>query len=315
MAKYLVTGGAGFIGSHLVDALLANGHEVAVLDDFSTGRVENVSSAAKVIRANITDPLVVREALAGSNGCFHLAAIASVQRGNEDWLACHKVNQSGTVTVLDAARANGGIPVVYASSAAVYGDTDGAIAVEDRLPAPLTAYGADKLGSELHADIGWRIHRVPSFGCRFFNVYGPRQDPSSSYSGVISIFARRASEGQELIINGDGEQIRDFIHVSDIVAHLLAAMNLLHCKPAAYVANVCTGRGTNVRDLADLIANLAERPTMVRLGPARPGDARHSIGNSDKATALLGIKARVELAEGLKETWDHLSGRLNTHTN
>jgi UDP-glucose 4-epimerase len=246
------------------------------------------------------------EALAGSDGCFHLAAIASVQRGNEEWLACHRVNHGGTVAVFDAARALGGVPVVYASSAAVYGDTSGAIATEERAPAPLTAYGADKLGSELHAAIGWRVHRVPSFGCRFFNVYGPRQDPSSPYSGVISIFARRASAGQALVIHGDGQQIRDFIHVSDIVAHLLAAMRLLNREPAAHVANICTGRGTSILALARLIADLAPSSVLIEHGPTRTGDIRYSIGLPVQAIALLGIEAHINLVEGIRDTWSGL---------
>ena len=308
MARYTVTGGAGFIGSHLVDALLAQGHDVVVLDDFSTGKAENLSSAVRVIRGDAANPQTVTEALAGSDGCFHLAAIASVQRGNEEWAACHRVNQGGTVAVLDAARIAGGLPVVYASSAAVYGDTGGAVAAEDRAPAPLTAYGADKLGSELHAAIGWRVHRLPSFGCRFFNVYGPRQDPASPYSGVISIFARRASDGQDLVIHGDGEQVRDFIHVSDIVAHLLAAMRLLQRDPAALVANFCTGRGTTILDLARLIADLARSPVPIRHAPARMGDIRHSIGLSARAAAALGVEAQIRLAKGLEDTWCSLAG-------
>jgi UDP-glucose 4-epimerase len=308
MARYTVTGGAGFIGSHLVDALLAQGHDVVVLDDFSTGKAENLSSAVRVIRGDAANPQTVSEALAGSDGCFHLAAIASVQRGNEEWVACHRVNQGGTVAVLDAARIAGGLPVVYASSAAVYGDTGGAVAAEDRAPAPLTAYGADKLGSELHAAIGWRVHRLPSFGCRFFNVYGPRQDPASPYSGVISIFARRASAGQDLVIHGDGAQVRDFIHVSDIVAHLLAAMRLLQRDPAALVANFCTGRGTTILELARLIAGLARSPVPIRYVPARMGDIRHSIGLSARAAAALGVEAQIRLAKGLEDTWCSLAG-------
>ena len=308
MARYTVTGGAGFIGSHLADALLAQGHDVVVLDDFSTGKPENLPCAARVIRGDTADPQAVTEAMAGSDGCFHLAAIASVQRGNEEWACSHRVNQGGTVAVLDAARIAGGMPVVYASSAAIYGDTGGAVAAEDRAPAPLTAYGADKLGSELHAAIGWRVHRLPSFGCRFFNVYGPRQDPSSPYSGVISIFARRASAGQELVIHGDGEQVRDFIHVSDIVAHLLAAMRLLQREPAAHVANICTGQGTSILGLALLISDLARLPIQIRHAPARTGDIRHSIGLAVRAAASLGIEARIGLAEGLEQTWRSLTG-------
>lgn len=309
MARYSVTGGAGFIGSHLVDALVAEGHDVVVLDDFSTGREDNLNSAARLIRGDTTDPQAVKEALQGSDGCFHLAAIASVQRGNEEWLTCHRVNLGGTVAMLDASRSVGGVPVVYASSAAVYGDTDGSIAAEERSPKPITAYGMDKLGSELQASIGWLVHRVPSFGCRFFNVYGPRQNPSSPYSGVISVFLDRALAGKELIINGDGEQFRDFIHVADIVARLLAAMSLLQQKREAYVANFCTGQGTTIKSLAHLIASLVPAPVVIRYGPPRIGDIRHSIGQADRANALLGINKYVPLSLGLRNTFHYFVRR------
>jgi UDP-glucose 4-epimerase len=308
MGKYTVTGGAGFIGSHLVDALVAQGHEVVVLDDFSTGNIDNLNPAARLIRGDTTDPGTVKEALKASDGCFHLAAIASVQRGNEEWLRCHRVNLGGTVAVLDASRAAGGIPVVYASSAAIYGDTDGAIATEERFPTPITAYGMDKLGSELHASIGWLMHRVPTFGCRFFNVYGPRQNPSSPYSGVISIFLARALAERELIINGDGEQFRDFIHVADIVTRLVAAMGLLQQKREAYVANFCTGQGTTIISLAHLIANLVPAPIVILHGPPRIGDIRHSIGLADRANSLLGIKQYIPLRLGIRNTFYSLFG-------
>jgi UDP-glucose 4-epimerase len=306
MGKYTVTGGAGFIGSHLVDALVAQGHEVTVLDDFSTGSIEYVHPSARLIRDDITDPEAVKEALKASDGCFHLAAIASVQRGNEDWLICHRVNQGGTVAVLDAARAAGGLPVVYASSAAIYGDTDGAIATEDRQPKPLTAYGMDKLGSELHASIGWHVHQVPSFGCRFFNVYGPRQNPSSPYSGVVSIFLDCAMAQRELTINGDGEQLRDFIYVDDIVVRLLAAMNLLQRKRGAYLANFCTGQGTSILGLARLVADLVPAPVRIRHASARIGDIRYSVGRADHANDLLGMQDHVPLNSGLRHTFNSL---------
>jgi UDP-glucose 4-epimerase len=310
MGRYAVTGGAGFIGSHLVDALLLQGHEVTVLDDFSTGKMEYLDPAAHLIRGDVTDPEAVKEALKGSDGCFHLAAIASVQRGNEDWLTCHRVNQGGTVAVLDASRAAGGLPVVYASSAAIYGDTDGAVASEDRQPAPLTAYGMDKLGSELHASIGWLVHQVPSFGCRFFNVYGPRQNPSSPYSGVVSIFIDSAIAGRELTINGDGEQVRDFIHIDDIVSRLLATMNLLGCKRHARVANFCTGQGTSILGLAKLVAELVPAPVRIRHATARPGDIRYSVGRADRANDLLGMQDYVPLSLGLRHT---LNGLMGSH--
>lgn len=313
MGTYTVTGGAGFIGSHLVDALVAQGHDVIILDDFSTGKIDNLNPAARLIRGDTTDPHAVKEAIKASDGCFHLAAIASVQRGNEEWLTCHRVNLGGTVAVLDASRAAGGVPVVYASSAAIYGDTDGAIATEERPPMPITAYGMDKLGSELQASIGWLVHRVPSFGCRFFNVYGPRQNPSSPYSGVISIFLGRALAGRELIINGDGEQFRDFIHVDDIVARLLAAMSLLQQKGQAYIANFCTGQGTSIKSLAYLIASSVPAPVVIRHGPARIGDIRHSIGQAERANSLLGITQYIPLSLGLPNTFYMYKSRLRTH--
>ena len=224
MALFLVTGGAGFIGSHLGDALLAAGHSVRVLDDLSTGRRGQVDPRCDFVQGDVVDPQVVRAAMAGVAGCFHLAAIASVARGNEDWRGTHLVNQTGTVTVLDAARAAGSVPVVYASSAAVYGNLGDAVAHEDVRPAPLTAYGADKLGSELHAAVALQVHGVPSVGLRFFNVYGPRQDPHSPYSGVISIFAALVAGEGTVTVHGDGEQVRDFVYVGDVVAHLMASM-------------------------------------------------------------------------------------------
>lgn len=301
MASYTVTGGAGFIGSHLAEALLAAGHGVTILDDFSTGRDGNVPKGARVLRGDVASSRDVAAALRGSDGCFHLAAVASVQRASEEWLACHRVNQTGTVAVLEAARAAGRLPVVYASSAAIYGDAAGAVATEALRPAPLTAYGADKLGSELHAAVGWRIHGVPSLGLRFFNVYGPRQDPHSPYSGVISIFARRARAGETLVVHGDGGQVRDFVHVSDVVANLLAAMRCLHAGPGSRVVNVCTGQGTSILDLAHLVARLAGAGSGVAHGPARAGDIRHSVGDPAQALRLLASPATVRLQDGLRD--------------
>lgn len=294
MSRYLVTGGAGFIGSHLVDALLAAGDTVRVLDDFSTGKEENLPPGTEMLRGDVADPATVREAMAGMDGCFHLAAIASVARGNEDWPGTHRVNVGGTVAVLDAARALGRLPVVYASSAAVYGDTGEAVAHEGLHPAPRTAYGADKLGSEQHAAVGALVHGVPSVGLRFFNVYGPRQDPDSPYSGVISIFARRAAAGEGVSVHGDGLQTRDFVFVADVVAHLQAAMRHASAHAGASVFNVCTGHETSILDLARMLG-----VRDVSHGPARAGDIRRSLGDPARAVAALGVAAGTALATGL----------------
>lgn len=302
MGLYIITGGAGFIGSHLADALLAAGHQVRVLDDLSTGRLENLDPRCQLIRADVQDGEALKRAMAGADGCFHLAAIASVARANEAWLDTHRVNQGGTVAVMQAALAAGRIPVVYASSAAIYGDLGGAIAREDAAPAPLTAYGVDKLGSELHGRIGWGVHRLPSFGLRLFNVYGPRQDPDSPYSGVISIFARLVAAGGQVCVHGDGRQLRDFVYVADVVAHLRAAMRRLEAEPGCDVVNVCTGRGTTVLDLAATLGHIHGRVPRIVHGAARAGDIRQSLGDPSRAIATLGVTARVSLVDGLSTT-------------
>ena len=301
MAHYLVTGGAGFIGSHLVDALLAAGHRVRVLDDLSTGQRANLDQEAELIVGSVAEPDTVRQAASGVDGCFHLAAVASVARANEDWLGTHRVNLGGTIAVLDAARRAGGMPVVYASSAAVYGNTAG-VASENLCPAPLSAYGADKLGSELHARAGFAVHGVPSAGFRFFNVYGPRQDPYSPYSGVISLFAGALAAGRSLTVHGDGLQTRDFVYVRDIVAFLVAGMRHAASSREALVLNACTGRETSVRALAETLGGLLQlRPTLVD-GPSRGGDVRRSVGCPQRAITVLGLTARTPLASGLEAT-------------
>jgi len=299
MSIYVVTGGAGFIGSHLADALLAAGHQVRVIDDLSTGHRRNLDPRVELFEADICDAAALRGALEGAAGCYHLAAIASVARANEDWAGTHRVNLTGSITVFDACR-GAGLPVVYASSAAVYGDIGDAVAEESLRCAPRTAYGADKYGSELHAAVGWGVHGVPSFGLRFFNVYGPRQDPASPYSGVISIFADRIARGLPVSVHGDGGQTRDFVFVADVVAHLLAAMDYCGREAGAFVSNVCTGREVSVLQLVETVARVAGREVEIGHGPARAGDIRRSVGSAERARKMLGVEAGVELGEGLK---------------
>ena len=296
--KILVTGGCGFIGSHVVDALMAAGHAPVVLDDLSTGKRSNVPDSIPVIEGTIEDSAAVSRAIAGCGAVVHLAAIASVQKCNETWAESHAVNVTGTVKVLEAARDAGRIPVVYASSAAIYGDNANTPLTEREMPAPLTAYGVDKYGSELHAGVAGRIHGVPTFGLRFFNVFGPRQDPSSPYSGVISIFASRFASGQGVAIHGDGGQVRDFVYVGDVVAHILAALKA--ADVSAPVANVCTGIPTTVLGLAETLKSMTGNRGEIVFGPARAGDIRVSIGNPEQATHRMGVRAEVSLEEGLR---------------
>lgn len=312
--RYLVTGGCGFIGSHLVDALLAAGHDVVVLDDLSTGRQSNVDPRARVIVGDVADAAQTRAAAAGIDGIFHLAAVASVQRCLDEWQRSSAVNLGGTINALDAARRDGGggVPVVFASSAAIYGDAGGQAVGEASVPAPISFYGADKLGGERHAAVAAGVFGVPATALRFFNVYGPRQDPSSPYSGVISIFAERLRRGDAVTIFGDGEQVRDFVYVGDVVAHLIAAMRRLSTlpRPAFDAFNVCTGRPTTVNALFATLCDLLGRRVEASHGPARAGDIRVSIGDPACARAALGIEAGTDLAQGLAALLD-LAPRRN----
>jgi UDP-glucose 4-epimerase len=302
MGRFVVTGGAGFIGSHLVDALLAEGHAVRVVDDLSTGHRDNLDPRAELLVGDVADAGLMRRALARMDGCFHLAAVASVARGNEDWLGTHRSNLTGTIAVLDAAREAGRLPVVYASSAAVYGDQGEGPIDEAASLQPRSAYGADKLGSELHARVAFGVHGVPTMGLRFFNVYGPRQRPDSPYSGVVSIFAARIADGLPVAIHGDGQQVRDFVYVADVVRFLRAGMARLHRRREAEVLNVCTGRATSVLALSQAVAGVVGRNARLSFGPPRSGDIHCSLGNPARARTLLGLAAETGLPEGLAHT-------------
>ena len=301
MALYLVTGGAGFIGSHLVDALLARGDSVRVLDDLSTGKRENLDRRAELIVGDVADAAQVAAAMADVDGCFHLAAVASVQLGNQDWLGTHRTNLTGAITVFDAARRakpDRTVPVVYASSAAVYGDSADLPLAETAATRPLSAYGADKLGCELHGRVAGQVHGVRTVGCRFFNVYGPRQDPGSPYSGVISIFFNRIGKGQGITIFGDGGQTRDFIYVADVVQALLASMG--RDKMLTAVFNICTGRTTSLLELAATVGRVFGREPEIAFAGGRVGDIRASLGNPAAARDILDFEAHALLEDGLR---------------
>jgi len=276
-STYLVTGGCGFIGSHLADRLIALGHRVRVLDNLSTGRLANLCDV---------------------DGCFHLAAAASVARCNADAILTNRINLVGTLTIL-ATAARRAIPVVYASSAAVYGANPSTPLGEMSETRPLSVYAADKLACELHAAVASHLHRVPTVGLRFFNVYGPRQDPASPYSGVISIFADRLARGQELTVYGDGAQVRDFVFVGDVVDVIVAAM--ARQQPGAFVCNVCTGEGTTILALTKVLADLTGVRAEIRHAPARAGDVRISIGDPRRLADAYGRVPTTTLREGLRE--------------
>jgi UDP-glucose 4-epimerase len=306
MTTWLVTGGAGFIGSHLCEALLAQGDGVRVLDDLSTGKHDNLPSSVELIVGDVADEVAVRGAFDGVAGCFHLAAIASVERGTTDWLGTHRVNLTGAITVFDAIRRlKTKVPVVYASTAAVYGDVATMPISETTERRPLSAYGADKYACELHAHVASHVHSIPTVGLRIFNVYGPRQDSRSPYSGVISIFCERIRRGASIDMFGDGLQTRDFVYVTDVVTALLAAMRLRSMD--APVFNICTGIPTSLLELAQVIAELSGTTLDVQHKPSRPGDIRHSTGSPTLSRARLSLPEPVALRTGLAKLLDWLN--------
>jgi UDP-glucose 4-epimerase len=303
MALYLVTGGCGFIGSHLCEALVRRGDSVRILDDLSTGSIENVPEGVAIVRGSVADPGLVDSLMEDVVGCFHLAAVASVERSTRDWFGSHRTNLSGAIAVFDAARRMGRgrpIPVVYASSAAIYGDCK-QLPIEETAPArPRSAYGADKYGCELHAQVASEVYGVPTVGLRFFNVYGPRQDPTSAYSGVISIFCDRLRRGFPIEVFGDGSQTRDFVFVTDVVNALLISMSQIDCGSGVF--NVCTGSATSVLRLAQLVGELCERQPEINLRPARSGEITQSVGNSMLIRRRFDLPTPVGLRCGLRKT-------------
>jgi UDP-glucose 4-epimerase len=305
MARFLVTGGAGFMGSHLVDALLKQGHTVRVLDDLSSGVRKNLPPHVELLEGDVTNPRAVEQAFDDVDVCFHLAAIASVARSNHEWLRTHEVNLTGTINIFDQARRlqpHREIPVVYASTAAIYGDC-AVVPIGERNPAaPLSAYAADKSGCELHARVAGAVHRIPTVGLRFFNLYGPRQDSRSPYSGVITRFADRLGRGEPVEIFGDGKQVRDFIYIDDAVCALCGA--IASASTNALVFNVCTGTGTTIRALAETMADLYQTDLVAYYRPARCGDVRVSIGDPRRASEQLGFRTKTTLVEGLALTFD-----------
>lgn len=302
MSRYLITGGAGFIGSHLAEALLRAGHQVRVLDDLSSGQRPR-DPAAEFLRGDVTDAGLVRQAVAGVAGVFHLAGVTAEARCQDDWSRAHRVNQGGTIAVLDAARDAGGIPVCYASSAAVYGEQGPRAIQEAARLRPHGHLGADNLGSEHQAALAFARHGVPNLGLRLFHVYGPRPDGALDEGAprdVVTIFAERILAGQVITLHGDGQQVRDFVHVSDVVRHFFAGMQLLQLQPQALVLNLCTGRGTTMRGLADLMGVVAGRVPLVQFGPRRPDDRRSVLGDPNEAIHVLGVEAGMELETGLR---------------
>jgi UDP-glucose 4-epimerase len=306
--KYVVTGGAGFIGSHLVEALLQHGHTVRVFDNFSTGKAENLaplqSPLLEIIAGDIADEKMLQAACRGVDGIFHLAAVVSVQLSIEKPAECSRTNALGTLNVFEAARTANIPRVVYASSAAIYGDNTNQPLSEVEIPAPLSPYGMDKWYGENVARLYSQLHGVASAGMRFFNVYGPRQDPKSPYSGVISIFIEAARQDKELTIFGDGNQSRDFIYVKDIIAAMLLAMH--HTGRYADIFNVASGTEITLNQLVKTMEQSLQKTIRKKYVAPRPGDIVKSAANISHIRTALGFSARHSLADGLKFTYESL---------
>jgi UDP-glucose 4-epimerase len=301
--RVLVTGGAGFIGSHLVERLLSDGHTVRVLDDFSSGRRENLAfakphAALEVVEGDIRDARAVQSAVAGIEGVFHEAALVSVPRSVEaPELSCD-INAHGTARVFDAARRGGVRRIVFASSSAVYGDT-ATLPVSEREPArPLSPYGLDKLYTEQLAALYHALYGLEAVPLRYFNVFGPRQDPSSPYSGVISIFVTRLLHGAPITIHGDGEQTRDFVYVADVVEANMKAMFGPYRGPGPL--NVAGGGRISLNVLAAILGEIVGVAPAITHAAARAGDIRHSEADITAIRAALGYAPRWTIRAGLQ---------------
>jgi len=301
---YLVTGGAGFIGSHIVDRLSADGHQIRILDDFSTGKHDNTASspAAEIITGDVGDFDTVRAAMEGVNAVFHLAAIASVAASVANPLASEHTNYRGTLNVLEAARLAGTQRVIFASSAAVYGNLPKLPKREDMPSRPLSPYAVDKLASEYACQMYHHLYGLETVALRYFNVFGPRQDPSSPYSGVISIFSESLKQGKQPIIYGDGEQTRDFVYVSDVVEANIRA--LASTTAPGMSINVATGTTVSINGLLQTICQLKDQRFSPRYKPSRQGDIRHSQADIQLARLHLDWQPVVGLDTGLRSLFN-----------
>jgi UDP-glucose 4-epimerase len=301
----LVTGGAGFIGSHAVDRLVAAGCRVVVLDDFSTGRRDNLARWAgdrrvEIVEADVAEDLSEPLAAGGFDAVVHLAARAAAARSVEDPLGDLRVNYAGTARVLAYARQSGINKVVFASSSAVYGDAVDLPIPEEAAMRPLSPYGVNKLASERLLDCYGSICGLSWTALRFFNVYGPRQQPGSPYSGVISAFARQAFAGEPLTIDGDGQQTRDFVFVGDVAEALVSAC--LDRAGEGWILNLGTGVETSIDRLARLILELSGGHSACRYGPSRAGDIRRSVARIERAGQALAYVPKFPLRDGLTRT-------------
>jgi nucleoside-diphosphate-sugar epimerase len=301
--RILVTGGAGFIGSHLVEALVKKGHRVRVLDNFFSGKRENlrgVKGDVEVVRGDCSNPAAARRAAQRIDAILHEGAVPSVARSVEDPALSHKANATATLTMLIAARDAGVSRFVYAGSSSVYGNTPKLPKHERMTPMPLSPYAVGKLMGEHYLRVFAHLYGMQTLTIRYFNVFGPRQDPNSPYSGVISRFTTALLSGETPIVHGDGFQSRDFTYVANVVDANLRALRARGL--AGQSVNVAMGRRTTLRQLLASLARETRRPSRATFGPPRPGDVRHSLADIRLARRLLGYTPIVDFETGLRRT-------------
>jgi UDP-N-acetylglucosamine/UDP-N-acetyl-alpha-D-glucosaminouronate 4-epimerase len=308
--RYLVTGGAGFIGSNIAEALVQRGDRVRILDDFSTGRRENVQAlgAVEVVEGDLRDAVTVRRAVEGVDGVFHEAALRSVPRSVDDPLSSNQVNVTGTLVLLLACRDAGVRRVVYASSSSVYGDDPALPKIETLPTRPISPYAVSKLAAEHYCQTFARLYGLETASLRYFNVFGPRQNPESKYSAVIPRFLAQALAGEPLEVHGDGEQSRDFTYIDNVVAGNLLAMDV----PAAAgeVFNIACGTRHSLLAIADAIADFLGRKLPRTHVAPRAGDVRHTLADIGKAERLLGYRPLVDFATGMRRTCEYFVARF-----
>lgn len=302
----VVTGGAGFIGSHITEALVAAGHEVRVVDNLSSGKISNLHAVRDRLafhEGNCSDEMLMMRVLKGAQAVVHQAALTSVQRSMRSPLETFRETLAASVTTLECARHAGVGRFVYAASSSAYGNTPAECKTEDLYPLPLSPYAASKVSLEMFAQAYARGFGMMTVGLRYFNVFGPRQDPDSEYAAVIPRFIKSMRQGIPPVITGDGNQSRDFTFVRNVVEANLRALDLPH-DASGIVVNVATGRRITLPELVaslNKVSGLSLRPTFA---PARPGDVRHSLADLARARTLLGYEPVVDFETGLSETWN-----------
>jgi Nucleoside-diphosphate-sugar epimerases len=301
--KYIVTGGAGFIGSHIVDFLSHRGDEIIVIDNLSSGTIENIStlttsSAVTFVRGSVSDLALLEKTFSDADGIFHEAAVTSVQESVKDPFTTHNVNSTGTLNVLIAARNQGIKKVVFASSAAIYGDNPVLPKKEGMSPAPLSPYAISKITGEYYCNVFSSLYRLPTVCLRYFNVYGDRQDPLSEYAAVIPRFISRLLNKESPLIFGDGEQTRDFIFIDDVVQANILSMD----SRAEGIFNIAGGERISLNVLATHLCELTGSSLAPQYLPQRQGDIIHSVADISRARSELKFTPQVSIKEGLQKT-------------